>query len=204
MGLAASVLSPAACTTKAEDQPYFGKTEPPDGQYMRYISGSEPESLDPHLSSGQPEARLYLALYDGLTEYHPETGEAIPSLAERWEPNGDNSAFTFHLRDAKWSNGDPITAHDFVYSLRRGLEAGARVAIGVPRVLRRGAQAYNEGKGSRRDYRHRGDRRSDAEVSADSIGPVFSGTWSRISSSGRFRARRSRRTARHGRNLPTS
>ena len=115
--LAASIALASACTTNAEKPPYFGKTVPPAGQVMRYISGSEPESLDPQVSTGQPEARLYVALYDGLTEYHPETAEAIPSLAERWEPNADNSEFTFYLRDAKWSNGDPLTAHDFVYSL---------------------------------------------------------------------------------------
>ena len=118
---------------------------------MRYISGSEPESLDPQVSSGQPEARLHIGLFDGLTEYHPETAQPIPALAERWEPNADNSEFTFHLRDAKWSNGDPITAHDFVYSLRRGLapEFAARTAYLAYYI--KGAQAYNEGKGKAED-----------------------------------------------------
>ncbi len=149
--LAATLPLAVGCTTAAEDSPYFGKTEPPQGQVLRYISGSEPESLDPHVSSGQPEARLFVALYDGLTEYHPETAEAIPSLAERWEPNHDNSEFTFHLREAYWSNGDPITAHDFVYSLRRGLapELASRIAYLAYYVS--GAQAYNEGKGRAED-----------------------------------------------------
>ena len=141
----------AGCTTTAEDSPYWGRTVPPQGQVLRYISGSEPESLDPQVSSGQPEARLFVGLYDGLTEYHPETAVAIPSLAERWEPNQDNSEFTFHLREAYWSNGDPITAHDFVYSLRRGLapELASRIAYLAYYV--RGAQAYNEGKGRAED-----------------------------------------------------
>jgi len=149
--LAAILPLAAGCTTTAEDSPYWGKTVPPQGQVLRYISGSEPESLDPQVSSGQPEARLYVGLYDGLTEYHPETAEAIPSLAERWEPNQDNSEFTFHLREAFWSNGDPITAHDFVYSLRRGLapELASRIAYLAYYV--RGAQAYNEGKGRAED-----------------------------------------------------
>ena len=90
----------SACSTKAQSSQYFGKTEPPDGQVMRYISGSEPESLDPQVSTGQPEARIYLALYEGLTEYDPVTGQAIPAIAERWEPNADNSEFVFHLRHA--------------------------------------------------------------------------------------------------------
>ena len=112
--LAAILPLAAGCTTTAEDSPYWGKTVPPQGQVLRYIAGSEPESLDTQVSSCQPEARLYVGLYDGLTEYHPETAVAIPSLAERWEPNQDNSEFTFHIREAYWSNGDPITARDFV------------------------------------------------------------------------------------------
>ena len=63
-----------------------------------------------------------MALYQGLVEYDPKTLDAIPALAERWDMNNDSSEFVFHLRrNARWSNGDPITAHDFVYSLRRGL-----------------------------------------------------------------------------------
>jgi oligopeptide transport system substrate-binding protein len=154
VGLALSVCAclASACTTQATDSPYFGKTAPPEGQVLRYISGSEPESLDPQVSTGQPEARIYVALYDGLTEYHPETGQAIASLAERWEPNHDNSAFTFHLRpNARWSNGDRLTAHDIVYSMRRGLapEFAARSAYLAYYI--QGAQAYNEGKGKVED-----------------------------------------------------
>src|SRR5688500_19073509 len=109
--MAACMSIAAACTTQAEDSRFFGKTVAPEGQHMRYISGSEPESLDPQVSSGQPEARLHLGLYDGLTEYHPEPAQPIQALAERLEPNSENAEFTFYLRDAKWSNDDPITAH---------------------------------------------------------------------------------------------
>ena len=57
VAIAACLSVAAACTTKAEHSEYFGKTEPPEGQHMRYISGSEPESLDPPVSSSQPDAR---------------------------------------------------------------------------------------------------------------------------------------------------
>ena len=147
----AFVAGGSACTTRAEDSQFFGKTVPPEGQHLRYISGSEPESLDPQVSSGQPEARLHLGLYDGLTEYHPETAQPIPALAERWEPNADNSVFTFYLREAKWSNGDPITAHDFVYSLRRGLAPAFAARTAYLAYYIKGAQAYNEGKGNAED-----------------------------------------------------
>ena len=172
----AAVLSVAAgCTTQAEHSEYFGKVVPPEGQHMRYISGPEPESLDPQVSSGQPEARLHIGLFDGLTEYHPETGQAIPALAERWEPNTDNSEFTFHLRDARWSNGDPITAHDFVYSLRRGLAPAFAARTAYLAYYIKGAQAYNEGKGKAEDVGVDGRRRSNAQVHARAAGAVFPG-----------------------------
>src|SRR5688572_21060239 len=151
VALAACVALAAGCTTQAETSEYFGKVVPPEGQHLRYISGPEPESLDPHMSSGQPEARMHVGLFDGVTEYHPETAQAIPALAERWDPNADHSEFTFYLRDAKWSNGERITANDFVYSLRRGLapELAARSAYLAYYI--KGAQEYNEGKGKHED-----------------------------------------------------
>src|SRR5215210_4916068 len=121
----------AACGPPVEKSGYFGKLEPPPGQTLRYITGSEPESLDPQMSSGQPEARIDIALYEGLVEYHPKTMEPIPGVAERWAIDEDATEYVFFLRkNAKFSNGDPITARDFVYSFRRGLrpELASRVA----------------------------------------------------------------------------
>ena len=150
--LGAAAVTIAGCGAKAQTAEYFGKTEPPSGQEMRYITGSEPESLDPQVSTGQPEARVYLALYEGLTEYHPVTGEAMPAIAERWEPNADNSEFTFHLRhNARFSNGDPITARDFVYTLRRGLAPALAARAAYLAYYIKGAQAYNEGRGRAED-----------------------------------------------------
>ncbi|HEX3558598.1 MAG TPA: peptide ABC transporter substrate-binding protein [Pyrinomonadaceae bacterium] len=127
----AVALLAASCTTHAKNSEFFGKIDPPAGQVLRYVTGSEPESLDPQMSSGQPEARIDMALYDGLAEYHPKTMEPMPSIAERWTTNGDASEFVFFLRhDAKFSNGDPITAQDFVYTVRRGFrpELASRLA----------------------------------------------------------------------------
>ncbi len=150
--LPASVLTLSACTTQAKDSPYFGKAEAPEGQVLRYISGSEPESLDPHVSTGQPEARIYLALYDGLTDYHPVTGQTIPAVAERWEANADNTEFTFYLRrNAKWSNGDPITARDFVWSIRRGLAPKLASRSAYLAYYIKNAKEFNEGKARAED-----------------------------------------------------
>jgi ABC-type oligopeptide transport system substrate-binding subunit len=138
-------LISAGCAASASNAVFFGKTDPPRDNVMRYVSGSEPESLDPAISDGQPEARIYMALYEGLVEYDPKTTAPIPALAERWEVNKDSSELTFHLRhNGRFSNGDAITANDFVYSIRRGLDPklGSRNAALAYYI--KYAQAYNE------------------------------------------------------------
>ena len=138
-------LIATSCTTGSADTGFFGKTDPPKENVLRYITGSEPESLDPHIGSGQPEARLYMALYEGLVEYDPKTNLPIPELAERWDINPDNSQFVFYLRKgARFSNGDPITAHDFVYSLQRGLSPQLAARYAYIAYYIKYAQGYNE------------------------------------------------------------
>ena len=108
------------CTSSANSR-YFGKTVAPKDNVMRYVTGGEIESLDPPITNSQPDARVLIALFDGLVEYHPKTMEPIPGIAESWEISPDGTEYLFHLRkNAKFSNGDPITANDFVYSFRRG------------------------------------------------------------------------------------
>jgi len=164
---AAVLCAAVGCSATAGDSPYFGKTEPPEGQHLRYISGSEPESLDPQVGTSQPDARIIMAMFDGLTEYDPQTGQPIPALAERWEPNEDNSAFTFHLRQAVWSDGTPITADDFAFSVRAGAPRRARLYLvprGSPDRDGRGGRLSLEWRPLATDYRARarGDSRTGA------------------------------------------
>ena len=120
--LIALVSFAAGCTTSASSR-YFGQTSPQKANVLRYISGGEIESLDPPITNSQPDARILIALFDGLVEYHPKTMEPIPGIAESWETSSDGTEYLFHLRhNAKFSNGDPITAGDFVYSFRRGFD----------------------------------------------------------------------------------
>src|SRR3954462_9536588 len=112
LGAALIALSLVAigCSVAASNSVYFGKTEPPPGQVLRYVTGSEIESLDPQIGTGQPDARVYSALYDGLVEYGPENSLPIPAIAESWDVNADWSELVFHLRkNARWSNGEPVT-----------------------------------------------------------------------------------------------
>ena len=122
IGLTILCFIAVSCRSAASNEEFFGTTVPPERNVLRYVNGDEPESLDPAVSSGQPEARIYLALHEGLVEYDPRTLDPIPALAESWDSNNDSSEFVFHLRkNARWSNGDPITAGDFVLSVRRAL-----------------------------------------------------------------------------------
>src|SRR5205809_4986122 len=78
------------CGSQASSR-YFGLTAAPANNVLRYITGGEPESLDPPVSNSQPDARIYMALFDGLVEYDPKTMEAIPSIAESWEVGKDGT-----------------------------------------------------------------------------------------------------------------
>ncbi len=140
------LLTAISCRVSATNEEFFGRTVPPERNILRYVNGAEPESLDPAISSGQQEARIYMALYEGLVEYDPKSLDAIPGIAERWDVNDDSSEFVFHLRtNARWSNGEPINAHDFVYSIRRSLtpEVESRSA-GLAYPIRY-AEAFNAG-----------------------------------------------------------
>ena len=88
-------------------------------QELHRDNGEEPQTLDPHLAEGLPAAHILRDLFEGLTAESPE-GRIIPGAAIRWNISRDGKTFTFYLRrDALWSNGDPVTAKDFVYGLRR-------------------------------------------------------------------------------------
>ena len=143
--LAALACSTYSCTVVSSKDEFFGSTTPPTRNILRYVTGDEPESLDPAMSNGQPEARLYLALYEGLVEYNPRTLEPEPALAERWHINNDSSEFTFHLRNTgRWSNGDPIDANDFVYTFRRALDKKTASRNAYLALYLKYAQAFNE------------------------------------------------------------
>lgn len=148
LGLALIVLSSflVSCSTEASNK-YWGQVKVPQDNVMRYISGSEPESLDPQIPTGQPEARVLMALYDGLVEYHPKTMEPIPAIAKSWKVSSDGTEYTFTLReDAKFSNGEPIKAKDFVYSFRRALSPKLAAKNAVLAYYIKYAEAYNAGK----------------------------------------------------------
>lgn len=109
------------------------------------INGAEPDSIDPAKIRGQPEGRVASGLFEGLTRNN-EKGEVGPGMAERWEISPDGRRYTFHLRaNAKWSNGDPVTAHDFHWSWLRALRS-PEAEYKYQFYYIRGAEEYGEAK----------------------------------------------------------
>ena len=91
-----------------------------EDKILHFGLGSEPQYLDPHLASSVSAHNVIIALIEGLVSEDPKTLKPLPGVAESWDISEDGLLYTFHLRkNAKWSNGDPVTAHDFVYSYRR-------------------------------------------------------------------------------------
>lgn len=111
-------------------------------------NGAEPKTLDPQRATGVTENRIISSLVEGLVAYHPtDDNLPEPGVAERWEPNADASQWTFFLRpDALWSNGDPVTADDFVYSYRRMLDPGFTGEYAQMLYVLANAEAYHRGR----------------------------------------------------------
>lgn len=85
-------------------------------------NGTEPQGLDPHVVTGIPESNIVSALFEGLTVKNPYTLESEPGVAQSWDISEDGLTITFHLNpEARWSNGDPMTAEDYVWSWQRAL-----------------------------------------------------------------------------------
>ncbi len=82
-------------------------------------NGPEPETLDPQIARSDSSGALIRDLFEGLTRLSPD-GKVIAGAASSWDVSADGKTYLFHLRPAaRWSNGDPLTAADFVFSLRR-------------------------------------------------------------------------------------
>ena len=115
------------CFMDFESEPYYGRVLVPRAQEFRWSNGGLPRVFDPAFAVAPPDSDAVRALYEGLTEQDPRTLQPLPAVAARWESSPDARVWTFHLRaDARWSNGDPVTAHDFVRSWQRVLMLGDR------------------------------------------------------------------------------
>jgi oligopeptide transport system substrate-binding protein len=130
-------LNLVACTAKG---PSIQK------DILRIGNGAEPRELDPTLSTGVPEHHIIQNLFEPLFGYDPKTAEPVPGVAESWKVSSDGKVYTFKIRkEAKWSNGEPLTAHDFVYSWRRLLKPETAAEYAYQGYYLVNGKAFNTG-----------------------------------------------------------
>ena len=122
--------------------------QPDDGvpQILHLGNGAEPKALDPHVVTGVTEHNIISALLEGLVTENPKTLEPQPGAAESWSVSDDGTVYTFALRsNGKWSNGDTVTAHDFVFSFERMLSPGLSAEYAEMLFVMKNAAAFHEG-----------------------------------------------------------
>jgi oligopeptide transport system substrate-binding protein len=118
-------LTLAGCFNTPKPSTYYGQVVAPRAQEFRWSDGGLPQTFDPAFAAAAPDTDVVRALFEGLTDYDPKTLAAVPAVAKRWESSADSKVWTFYLReDAKWSNGENVTASDFVRSWERTLKIG--------------------------------------------------------------------------------
>jgi oligopeptide transport system substrate-binding protein len=108
-------------------------------------NGGEPKSMDPHYIDGVWEMNIVGDLLIGLFADGPD-GRPVPGAADRWTVSADGTTWTFHIRDHVWSNGTPVTAHDFVFAWRRLLDPKLAAPYAYNLWVVKNARAISDGR----------------------------------------------------------
>lgn len=142
---ACALLATFTSCSKRNHQTVVSKAT--QAQVLHQNNGTEPADLDPHIVTGVPEHHILAALFEGLVDEDPKDLSPVPGVAESWKVSKDGKVYTFYLnKNAKWSNGDPLTAHDFVYSWRRVLTPSLAGEYAYMLHYVKNAEAYNKGE----------------------------------------------------------
>jgi oligopeptide transport system substrate-binding protein len=112
---------------------------------LEYGNTTDPSTLDPQKFNGDWEQGIIGEMLIGLTDYDPQ-GRATPGMATHWEISTDGTVWTFHLRDALWSDGVPVTAGDFVAGFQRLFDPKTTAALASQYYWIKNAQPVNGGK----------------------------------------------------------
>ncbi len=140
--------------------------------YHRGNTG-EPETLDQHKTSTIYESNILRDLYEGLVVYDAKA-KVIPGVAESWTVSDDGGTYTFKLRSsAKWSNGDTVTASDFVFSLRRIMEPGTASKYASVLYPIKNAEKINKGEMAKEELGVKAVDASTLEITLESPTPYF-------------------------------
>ena len=140
--LVATVLLAAACSNDNSDKPL-------DTSTLTIAIGASPQSLDPHVVTGVPGIHIVSNLGEPLVRLNLDSLAVEPAAAESWQISDDGLRYTFTLRqNARWSNGEPVTAKDFVYAWQRGMMPTVGWQYAVDYYVISGAKAIHTGENS--------------------------------------------------------
>lgn len=143
-------------TSQPAEQPSQPSTTPAEGtktepMVLHWSINSEPPSMDPGIAVDADSFDMIYAAFEGLTNYDLN-GQLTNATAESFTNSPDYTTYTFKVRkDAKWSNGDPVTAHDFVYAIKRNLDPKTASEYAYQLYYIKGGEEYNTGKGKPED-----------------------------------------------------
>jgi len=139
--LCAGLLAFAGCARR--EAPVEAATR---AQTLLLGNGAEPEDLDPQIVTAYTDQNILLALFEGLTAIDEKTSKAVPAAAQSWETSQDGLVWTFHLREGlRWSNGEPLTADDFVQSWQRALSPAIASEFADLLYPIKNAEEFNQG-----------------------------------------------------------
>lgn len=143
----------SACAPKAPEATPGEATPAPNAEPKIFRSNnmSEPGALDPQLAQGTHDSWVLDHIFEGLYK-KGQDGSIIPGMAKEYTLAADEVTYTFKLRDdIKWSNGDPVTAQDFEFAWKRGLDPALASDYAFQLYYLKGGEAYNTGAGKVED-----------------------------------------------------
>ncbi|SHI88123.1 oligopeptide transport system substrate-binding protein [Geosporobacter subterraneus DSM 17957] len=143
--LALVVTAFAGCGSKAPTE----AEKPAEPKVLKFNLNADPKTIDPQLNSAADGGHIVNNTFEGLMR--EIDGKLENAMAEKYEISEDGLTYKFTIRDAKWSDGKPVTAHDFEYAWKRALDPATASEYSFQMYYIKGAQAYNEGTGSIED-----------------------------------------------------
>ncbi len=140
---------------------------------IRYDIGAEPKTLDPTLNSAVESGTIIVNAFEGLTRFG-EGDKPVAGVAEKWDVSADGLTYTFHIRNnAKWSDGKAVTAKDFEYAWKRGMNPDTAAEYANYYYYIKNAEAYNTKKGTADDVGVKATDDSTLVVTLGSVTPYF-------------------------------
>ncbi|WP_432775771.1 peptide ABC transporter substrate-binding protein [Brevibacillus gelatini] len=173
--VAGSVL--AGCgsetATKPTDDTAVSSSEKKgEPKVLRWNLHSEPPTADPGLAEDTTSGAIIRATFDGLTRTD-ENMKPNPSMAEKIDVSSDMLTYTFHLRDAKWSNGDPVTAQDFEFAWKRALDPKTGSSYAYQLFYLKNGEKFNKGEAKAEEVGVKAIDAKTLEVTLENPTPFF-------------------------------